>query len=663
MNILILTNTFTPHVGGVARSVEAFSAEYRKRGHRVLVVAPEFPDMPQRRNRRGAHPAIQNFNASDFSVALPIHPQLSRTGRCLPPDIVHSQHPFLLGITALRIARHRGLPLVFTHHTLYEQYTHYVPGDSPALKRFAIELATRYANLCDQVFAPSESIRELLQERGVTSPIAVVPTGVHLEHFARGTAAPFAGQMGIPEDAFVVGHLGRLAPEKNLEFLAQAVADFLSRHAACAFSGDRHRPLRRRPCGRSLPAPAWSAPAHRRHPAAAGAGRCPARDGCVRLRLQSETQGMVLTEAMAAGLPVVALDAAVYARWSGTAQRPPAARRHARRLQRRLAMGAPNCHRNGASCNRPHSPPPRPFPCPDRRTRPWPATKPSTQAQLAVGPQGRKWLGGCHDLRQNGVGYPEKPGRAGDAALGTPVSERKTDAVACVPIRRLGRRQGDSPCSAASRPGCGACAATSVAASGWRVCCVCPYRKGSPTRPGLIMIQIDGLSQPQFERALERGELPFLRRLISANTIRLHAHYSGLPATTPAVQAELFYGVKAPCRRSPSGIMRPGDRPHVRAGGGGARRGAAPARQRGLLEGGSAYSDNFTGGAAESHFCPSSMGWGRPCARPIRWCCWRFCSAISTASCVSRCCCCWSWGWRWWISCAAWCADTTSSRN
>src|SRR5512139_658761 len=71
-----------------------------------------------------------------------------------------------------------------------------------------------------------------------------------------------------------------------------------------------------------------------------------------------------------------------------------------------------------------------------------------------------------------------------------------------------------------------------------------PASEGSPTRPGLIMIQIDGLSRPQLERALERGEMPFLRRLIKREHYHLHSHYSGLPSTTPAVQAELFYGIK-----------------------------------------------------------------------------------------------------------------------
>jgi glycosyltransferase involved in cell wall biosynthesis len=309
MNILILTNTFTPHVGGVARSVEAFTAEYRKRGHRVLIVAPEFPNMPQDEVDVVRINAIQNFNASDFSVALPIHPQLSETIDDFRPDVVHSQHPFLLGNTALRLARHRELPLVFTHHTLYEQYTHYVPGNSPALKRFAIELATRYANLSDQVFAPSESIRDLLLERGVSTPIAVVPTGVRLENFARGNGDAMRRELGIPADAFVVGHLGRLAPEKNLEFLTRAVVDFISRNSRAHFlvigTGPSEATIRETFADSGMEAKLYIAGILQQKQLT---DALHAMD-LFAFASTSETQGMVLTEAMAAGLPVVALDA------------------------------------------------------------------------------------------------------------------------------------------------------------------------------------------------------------------------------------------------------------------------------------------------------------------------------------------------------------------
>ncbi|MES2607029.1 MAG: glycosyltransferase, partial [Pseudomonadota bacterium] len=227
MNIVFLTNTYLPHVGGVARSVSAFAEQYRSLGHKVLIIAPEFADMPKDEVDVIRVPAIQNFNASDFSVALPIPTGLSDDIKAFGADILHSHHPFLLGMSAVRLARYLQLPLVFTHHTLYEQYTHYVPGSSTQMQTFIIELATRYANLCDQVFAPSESIRDLIVARGVTKPVTVIPTGVDLERFAAGSREQGRSRHGIPDKNFVIGHMGRLAPEKNLEFLAEAVAEVM----------------------------------------------------------------------------------------------------------------------------------------------------------------------------------------------------------------------------------------------------------------------------------------------------------------------------------------------------------------------------------------------------------------------------------------------------
>lgn len=309
MNIVMLTNTYVPHVGGVARSVAAFAAEYRRRGHRVLVVAPEFDNQPADETGVLRIPAIQHFNGSDFSAVLPLSGLLTEELDAFQPDLIHAHHPYLLGMTALRIARYRELPLVFTHHTLYEQYTHYVPVDSPAFRRFVIELATRYANLCDRVFAPSQSIEALLRQRGVTAPVSVVPTGVDTTRFVRGDGAGFRHSLGIPENAFLVGHLGRLAPEKNLEFLTRAVARFLGAEPRARFllvgMGPSEPTIRAVFEGDGL--------GDRLH--VAGILRPPelmdayhAMD-VFAFASKSETQGMVLTEAMAAGVPVVGLDA------------------------------------------------------------------------------------------------------------------------------------------------------------------------------------------------------------------------------------------------------------------------------------------------------------------------------------------------------------------
>ena len=309
MNIVMMTNTYLPHVGGVARSVHSFVEGYRQRGHRVLVVAPEFPGMSDEEQGVIRLPALQRFNGSDFSVVLPVPGHLSAALEAFEPDLIHSHHPFLVGSTALRAAQARGCPLVFTHHTMYEQYTHYVPGDSEVLRRFVVQLSVSYANLCDQVFAPSESVAGVLRRRGVERPVEVLPTGVNREDFARGDGPGFRRALGIPEDARVIGHLGRLAPEKNLAFLGQAVARVLRDDPKAWFLVVGEGPSSSELRGimeRAGVAERLRLAGKRVQPELADAYH--AMDLFAFASL-SETQGMVLAEAMAAGLPVVAVDA------------------------------------------------------------------------------------------------------------------------------------------------------------------------------------------------------------------------------------------------------------------------------------------------------------------------------------------------------------------
>ncbi|NQU43050.1 glycosyltransferase [bacterium] len=309
MNILMVTNTYTPHVGGVARSVESFTLEYRRRGHRTMVIAPEFEDMPEGEEDVIRVSAIQNFNGSDFSVVLPIPRDLYAELENFKPDVVHSHHPFLLGSTALRISSHYDVPLVFTHHTMYERYTHYVPMDSPRMKKFVISLSVGYCNLCDLVIAPSESVANLLSERGVETRVEAVPTGVYVDKFRRGDGAAFRRENGIPENVALIGHLGRLAPEKNLAFLARSVARFLRNrdniHFLVVGTGPSEEEIHGafREAGLS----------DRLHFTGKLQGQAlvdayHAMD-VFAFASQSETQGMVLTEAMAAGVPVIAVDA------------------------------------------------------------------------------------------------------------------------------------------------------------------------------------------------------------------------------------------------------------------------------------------------------------------------------------------------------------------
>jgi glycosyltransferase involved in cell wall biosynthesis len=240
---------------------------------------------------------------------LPLATLLNTRLEEFQPQIIHSHHPFLIGDTALRYSVEKNAPIVFTHHTLYEQYTHYVPMDSPALKNFVIELTTEYANMCDAVIAPSESIATLIRERGVETEIEVIPTGVDVQSFSSGDGDAFRKKQGLPGDAFVVGHVGRLAPEKNLDYLGRAASQFAGNCKKAHFLVVGDGPSRENLQGifteRNL-TDRLNTP-----------GRLIGQDlldayaamNVFAFSSFSETQGMVLAEAMAAGLPVVALDA------------------------------------------------------------------------------------------------------------------------------------------------------------------------------------------------------------------------------------------------------------------------------------------------------------------------------------------------------------------
>jgi glycosyltransferase involved in cell wall biosynthesis len=184
-----------------------------------------------------------------------------------------------------------------------------VSSNADALRRFVIDLSTGYANLCDHVIAPSQSVATLLRERGVVSPITVVPTGVDLTRFARRSPKRFRQAQGIPLDALVVGHCGRLAPEKNLMFLTRSIAAFLRARPEAWFLVAGVGPIEEEM--RVYLQSQGVLDRCRFAGILQGSDLidCYASMDVFAFASQSETQGLVLVEAMAAGVPVIAVDA------------------------------------------------------------------------------------------------------------------------------------------------------------------------------------------------------------------------------------------------------------------------------------------------------------------------------------------------------------------
>ena len=309
MKILMVTNSYFPMVGGIEQSIRSFSLGFRRMGHEVLIVAPSPAGSRDRKENVVRIPAIEHNQEPQFFINLPMAGLLSKIMRTFAPDIVHSHYPFFMGDYALRLSRQYKIPLVFTYHIMFEYYTHYLPIPSGPAKRFTVKLAAGYANWAQQVIAPSESVEAILRRRGVKAPIEVVPTGIDLKAMARGNSKEFRRRHQIPADAFVVGHAGRLAPEKNLKFLIPCLVDFLKTkpdaHALIVGQGVsvpmiRHS-FEQAGLEKRLTMTGFL---HDQHLADA----YHAMDVFAFASL-SETQGMVLAEAMACGTPVVALDA------------------------------------------------------------------------------------------------------------------------------------------------------------------------------------------------------------------------------------------------------------------------------------------------------------------------------------------------------------------
>lgn len=309
MRVALFTNNYLPFRGGVTTAVETLRDGLERLGHRAWVFAPAPATTVEDPPRVLRYPSIPAPTYPGFALPLPFSPRLARVARGLDLDVVHAQHPFLLGVTARRLARRQRLPLVFTYHTRYEKYAHYVPLPQRFVRVLAVRLSCRFAESADVVVAPSARIAEMLRERGVGTRVAVVPTGVPVDQFAPGDRAAARRGLGLPAGAPVCLYVGRLDREKSVERVIAAfgsIAEALSDAQLSLVGQGSHAEALRRA--------AEASPARDRihfHGSAAR-GALPPYYQAADLFLfasETETQGLVLAEAHACGLPAVAVRA------------------------------------------------------------------------------------------------------------------------------------------------------------------------------------------------------------------------------------------------------------------------------------------------------------------------------------------------------------------
>jgi glycosyltransferase involved in cell wall biosynthesis len=315
----MISDVYFPRINGVSTSIDSFRSELRALGHRVTLICPEYPEAHTlaRANDHIDDEDILRIPARDvifdpedrmmrFNVTCGLIPILqSRT-----VDLVHIHTPFVAHYAGVKIARALGVPVVESYHTFFEEYLYnyirWLPKSG--LKRAARFFSRSQCNDVDALIVPSTPMRNTLTTYGVNTPMHIIPTGLNFTQFCTPEQSDFRAQLGIAADRPLLLFVGRVALEKNIDFLLTMLPFVLEKipNALLVIAGEgpAERHIQQRIDQLGIRSSVQCVGYMRRDGALQDAYR--AADIFV-FASRTETQGLVLVEALALGTPVVAL--------------------------------------------------------------------------------------------------------------------------------------------------------------------------------------------------------------------------------------------------------------------------------------------------------------------------------------------------------------------
>jgi len=304
----MVSDVYFPRINGVSTSILTFSRELANTDHEVTLIAPDYPGATAQREVIRIASRRVPLDPEDRVMRLNGIRRQAETLRRRKFDIVHVQTPFVAHYAGVALARRLGLPVVETYHTYFEEYLYnyvsFVPRQ--ALRFAARHFSARQCNSVDGLIAPSKAMLDVLRGYGVRQRAEVIPTGIELMRFAHGDGAAFRARHGIAPERPVLVHVGRIAHEKNIDFLLaatgrvrQTVPDVL---LVIAGEGPALRHLRRLADSLGVRNNVLFTGYLDRESTLLD---CYSAGDAFIFASRTETQGLVLLEAMALGVPVV----------------------------------------------------------------------------------------------------------------------------------------------------------------------------------------------------------------------------------------------------------------------------------------------------------------------------------------------------------------------
>jgi 1,2-diacylglycerol 3-alpha-glucosyltransferase len=311
LKILFVSDVYFPRINGVSTSIFTFVTQMQALGHTVHLIAPAYQDHHDEADWIKRIPARSiYFDPEDklmkYGEALKLLPDLMLEQY----DVVHIHTPFVAHYMGLKIAKSLNVPVVETYHTFFEDYLHhYLPWLPQTIARgLARTISKKQCNAVDAIIAPSKPMLDVLRSYGINVPAQVIPTGLQDKSFEPADGNAFRAKYGIPLNKPMLLYVGRVAFEKNIDFLL-GMAKVLSDERPdilLVVTGEG-------PAEKSLHQLAKSLNLQKNIQFIGYLDRETELNACYQaadvfvFASKSETQGLVLLEAMAQGTPVVAI--------------------------------------------------------------------------------------------------------------------------------------------------------------------------------------------------------------------------------------------------------------------------------------------------------------------------------------------------------------------
>ncbi len=321
MRILMISDVFFPRINGVSTSIDTFAKEFKQQGHVVDLIAPEYSHTKLQKQ------VINNIQANSVedwiyripSKVVPFDPEdrlmsMKKIKDLLPIlqtnkyDVLHIHTPFLAHYAGVWLAKHLNIPVVETYHTFFEEYLyHYVPVlPKSLLKLLARKFSVSQCKQIDHIVVPSQPMADVLKDYGVNTDYAILPTGVDIKKPKENAGLAFRQKYGISSEQPVLVHIGRVAFEKNIDFLLSVTASMVNQlpDVLLVVAGEG-------PALKHLKSMAEKLNITKNVKFVGYLNRNNDLSGCYQagdvfvFSSRTETQGLVLLEAMMLGVPVV----------------------------------------------------------------------------------------------------------------------------------------------------------------------------------------------------------------------------------------------------------------------------------------------------------------------------------------------------------------------